>query len=66
MRHALLLGAIGVVLSSLGALATIGAGPEFGPIWYPLALVAICLPCTWIGGRLAETRQQESAAAVLA
>jgi hypothetical protein len=54
MAHALTLGGIGVVLSSLGVLATIGAGPEFGPIWYPLALVAIALPSAWVGGRLAE------------
>src|SRR5687767_783718 len=47
MRHALILGGIGVVLSSLGALATIGAGPEFGPAWYPLTLVAIVLPCAY-------------------
>lgn len=53
LAHALTLGGIGVVLSTLGALATIGAGPEFGPIWYPLALVAIALPCAWAGGSLA-------------
>src|SRR5438094_6170848 len=34
LAHALTLGGIGVVLSSLGVLATIGGGPEFGPIWY--------------------------------
>lgn len=67
MRHALTLGGIGVVLSSLGALATIGAGPEFGPVWYPLTLVAIALPCASVGGRLAESRRQEAPAdAVLA
>lgn len=63
MQHALSLGVIGVLLSSLGALATIGAGPEFGPIWYPLSLVAIALPCAWLGGRLAEPRQREMARA---
>ena len=54
LAHALTLGGIGVVLSSLGALATIGGGPEFGPLWYPLALVAVVLPCAYLGGRLAE------------
>jgi len=53
-RHAMTLGLIGVVLSSLGVVATIYGGPELGPIWYPLALVAISLPCAWIGGTLAQ------------
>src|SRR5437763_6168269 len=57
LAHALTLGGIGVVLSSLGVLATLGGGPEFGPIWYPLVLVAIALPCAWVGGRIAETRR---------
>jgi len=64
LAHALALGTIGVVLSSLGVLATIGAGPEFGPVWYPLSLVAIALPCAWAGGRIAETRRQENGAPV--
>jgi hypothetical protein len=28
------------------------AGPELGPRWYPLALVATALPCVLAGGRL--------------
>jgi hypothetical protein len=66
MRHALILGSIGVILSSLGALATIGAGPEFGPIWYPFALVGIALPCAWVGGKLVETRRRATPQAALA
>ena len=31
---------------------TWNAGPEFGPKWYPLALVASSLPCAWLGGKL--------------
>ncbi len=64
-RHALALGVLGIVLSSLGVLATLAGGPELGPLWYPLALVAVCLPCTWIGGKLAEARRpHETATAV--
>ena len=59
LAHALTLGGIGVVLSSLGVLATLGAGPEFGPIWYPLTLVAIALPCAWVGGRIAAAPRRE-------
>ncbi len=64
IAHALTLGGIGVVLSSLGVLATLGDGPEFGPIWYPLSLVAIALPCAWVGGRIATTQRHESAAPI--
>jgi hypothetical protein len=53
MRHALALGVIGFVLSIVGALATWDRGPGFGPKWYPLALVAIAIPCAWLGGKLA-------------
>jgi hypothetical protein len=63
MGHALTLGGIGVVLSSLGILATLSGGPQFGPLWYPIALAAITLPCAWIAGRLAESRQRDPAGA---
>jgi len=56
IRHALIGGVVGLVLSSAGAAATWNAGPEFGPRWYPLALVATALPCAWVGGKLCETQ----------
>ena len=59
LAHTLTLGGIGVVLSSLGVLATLSGGPEFGPLWYPLSLVAITLPCAWVGGKLASTHRHE-------
>ncbi len=52
MQHALLGGVIGLVLATTGAVATWNRGPEFGPHWYPLALVATALPCAWLGGPL--------------
>jgi hypothetical protein len=52
VQHALVLGAIGLVLSTAGVVATWNRGPEFGPRWYPLALVVVALPCAWLGGRL--------------
>lgn len=48
MRHALVLGAIGLVLSSAGAAAMWNVGTH----WYPLALAASAMPCAWLGGRL--------------
>lgn len=52
MKHALAGGVVGLVLSTLGAVTTWDRGPEFGPHWYPLALVATAMPCAWAGGRL--------------
>lgn len=50
MGHALALGAVGLVLSTLGAVASWNAG--LGPHWYPILLVASSLPCAWAGGKL--------------
>jgi hypothetical protein len=52
MRHALVLGAIGLVLSLAGAVAMWDATRA----WYPLALAASALPCAWLGARLVERR----------
>jgi hypothetical protein len=54
MRHAVILGAIGIVASTAGALAAMGH--NLGPMWYPVALVAVSLPCAWLGARLHEAR----------
>jgi len=58
VRHALVLGVIGFVLSIAGVVATWNRGPEFGPRWYPLALAAIALPCAWVGGKIRERQLQ--------
>jgi hypothetical protein len=52
LEHALVGGVVGLVLSIVGAVSTWGRGPAFGPHWYPLALVALAMPCAWVGGRL--------------
>jgi multisubunit Na+/H+ antiporter MnhB subunit len=52
MVHALILGGIGVVLSVAGAAATWNKGREFGPKWYPIALIILALPLAWLGGRI--------------
>jgi hypothetical protein len=48
MRHALVLGAIGVVLSIAGAIAL----GDRGPAWYSLAVIAMSMPCAWAGAKL--------------
>jgi hypothetical protein len=51
--HALILGIVGLLAAIAGTAATWNKGPEFGPHWYPLALVVTAIPCTWLGGKLA-------------
>lgn len=53
MKHALVVGAVGFLLATVGAVATWNAGPGFGPHWYALALIATALPGAWVGGKLA-------------
>jgi len=52
MGHALTLGVVGLVLSTLGLVAMWGVGP----VWYPLALVLSALPCAWAGGSIHQLR----------
>jgi hypothetical protein len=52
MRHALTLGAIGFVLSSLGAVG--GIMQDVGPAWFPILLALSSVPSGWLGGALAS------------
>ena len=52
LAHALVLGIVGIVLSTIGTVSTWDKGPEFGPRWYPVSLILIALPCAWLGGKL--------------
>lgn len=50
MRYVMILGIIGLAVSTLGAIVTIPMG--LGPAWYPIALAVLALPCVWVGGKL--------------
>lgn len=52
MRHALVLGGIGFVLSSLGGIGAIVQ--DLGPAWFPIVLALSTLPTAWLGGLLAQ------------
>ena len=54
MRHALIGGAIGLMLSVAGAIAT--RNMNLGPAWYAWTLAALSLPSAWLGGKLYELR----------
>lgn len=61
MRHALALGAVGVALSTVGAMAMWDAGPP----WYSLANIAMALPAAWLGGKLVERTRSGTSPGVL-
>jgi hypothetical protein len=49
VMHAVILGVVGTVLATAGVVAMWSLGNH----WYPIALAATALPCSWLGGRLA-------------
>jgi hypothetical protein len=63
MKHAMLLGYVGVVLGMVGLVATWNLG--LGPRWYPISLVVLAIPQCWAGGKIyemqSETQTQGSA-----
>ncbi|HEX7596081.1 MAG TPA: hypothetical protein VF387_06980 [Gemmatimonadaceae bacterium] len=56
MRHALVGGLIGFVVSLAGAIAAIPM--NLGPTWYPIVLALTALPCAWLGGILYRVTQE--------
>jgi uncharacterized membrane protein len=58
LRHAMILGYIGVVLGLVGVLATWNLG--LGPRWYPIALVVLAIPQCWAGGKIWEMKAANS------
>lgn len=54
MVHALVLGAIGAVLSTIAVIATWNM--NLGPHWYPISLAATSLPWAYVGGLLARRK----------
>jgi len=52
MKHAMILGYVGVALGLIGVVATWNLG--LGPRWYPIALVALAIPQCWAGGKIYE------------
>jgi hypothetical protein len=58
MRHALILGVLGLVFNVMGAVATWGQRPD----WSILLNLALVMPYAWIGGRLRELQLERSPA----
>lgn len=52
MKHAMILGTIGVVLTILGLIAMWDVPPR----WYPVSLIVLALPAAWLGGKMATRK----------
>jgi hypothetical protein len=57
MRHAIILGLVGIAAGSVGVVV----GWDLSPHWYPIALVIGALPCTWLGGKCKASRMKPPA-----
>ena len=53
MKHAMILGVVGVVLGLVGVVTTWNLG--LGPRWYAIALAALAIPQCWAGGKIYES-----------
>ena len=60
MFHALVGAFIGIVVATIGAIVTWNAGPQYGPHWYPIALIVLALPTAWAGGRIREAQMAKA------
>ena len=54
MRHVWVLAFIGLGAGIAGAVVAIPL--KLGPTWFPIAIAATGLPCTWLGGVLQRKR----------
>jgi len=62
IKHALIVGFIGLALSIVGVAMHWNKGPEYGPGWFGIALVVTALPCAWAGGKLVKARPRQQTA----
>ena len=60
MQHALIGGAIGLLIAITGAVTTWNHVPSLGPHWYPVALVITALPSAWLGGKIRTVQMTTS------
>ena len=60
MKHAMVGGVLGLIVSTIGAITT--WNKDLGPHWYSVLLAVTALPCAWVGGWLWQMRRQPSPA----
>jgi hypothetical protein len=54
IKHAIILGIIGIVLTIVGLIAMWDVPPR----WYPISLIVLTLPAAWLGGKMAIKKQK--------
>jgi hypothetical protein len=59
MRHAMILGVLGLAFNVVGSIAAW----ETVPVWYHVVALALVLPFAWLGGRLRERELERRSAA---
>jgi hypothetical protein len=52
MKHAMILGTIGAVLTIVGLIVAW----DIPPRWYPISLIVLTLPAAWLGGKMASRK----------
>lgn len=55
MRHVKVVGAVGLVTASMGAVAAVTMA-DLGPSWYPIALALTSFHSVWLGGAIHRAR----------
>ena len=60
MRHAVILGLIGLIPGTAGVIAA--ASTDLGPLWFPVVLDLSGLPCCWLGGVLHRATERQRGA----
>jgi len=55
----MILGYVGVVMGLIGVVVTWNKG--LGPRWYPIALVVLAIPQSWLGARIYEAQHRRAA-----
>ena len=51
IRHALILGILGLIFGTLGVIANLDKSTP-STLWYPIMIVVLSVPSVWFGGKL--------------
>lgn len=58
MKHAIVVGVLGTVVSAIGAIVT--ADMNLGPQWYAWTLAALMIPSSWLGAKIYQIKKNSN------